>query len=86
MTLSCERHMLKDWCKWESCRLHNKLSQVQPSPLSNLATLSACGCSGCGAGVLHVYTLCSQVYTFVLFCGGVAARRVAEYCSATPFP
>ena len=32
-----------------------------------------------------MYTLCSQVYTFVLFfCGGVAARRVAEYCSATP--
>ena len=27
-----------------------------------------------------MYTLCTQVYTFVLFCGGVA-RRVAEYCS-----
>ena len=33
-----------------------------------------------------MYTQCTQVYTFVLFCGGVAARRVAEYCSATPFP
>ena len=33
-----------------------------------------------------MYTLCSQVNTFVLFCGGGAARRVAEYCSASPFP
>ena len=49
--------------------------------------VSACGCCGCGAGVLHVYTLCSQVCTRKSsFCGGVAARRVAEYCSAIPFP
>ena len=47
---------------------------------------SACECCGRGAVVLHAYTLCPQVYASVPFCGGVAACRVAEYCSASPFP